>query len=69
MIFFGQYQIAFTCNPSAACGMGHLPQVYKYPGAMQGEPGRAGTMFERPKELATLTLGGAAFVPTNLRGP
>lgn len=28
-----------------------------------------GPVFEPPKELATLTLGGAAFVPTNLRKP
>ena len=37
------------CNPSAAGGMGHLPQVYKDPGAMQGEPGRAGTSVRAPK--------------------
>lgn len=48
--FFGQqYLIAFACNPSAACEMGHLPQVYKDPGAMQGEPGRAGTSVRAPK--------------------
>lgn len=28
-----------------------------------------GPVFEPPRELATLTPGGAAFLPTNLRGP
>lgn len=28
-----------------------------------------GQMFEPPRELATLTPGGTAFFPTNVRGP